>query len=109
MEQSAWFDKEKFFYFVLASGSNIRHIQKMKTKTYTVGNVTFGFNRGTRSWEFNVVDKSGGNYTLYQVVPGGLEIAKKVAAQLSGSFKRGDKLDNLARKNIEEILVTKPE
>jgi hypothetical protein len=56
-----------------------------------------------------VTDQTGGNYTLYKVVPGGLEIAEKVAAQLSGSFKRGDKLDNLARKNIEKAIAVKPE
>lgn len=67
-------------------------------KTYIFEAVTYGFALNYRKWQFKVGDHS-------VIVPcNGQETAHKVARIVNGSVKRCGWLDNLARKNISQVL-----
>jgi hypothetical protein len=66
-------------------------------KTYNLDNLTYGFNINFRKWEF----RSGAHSLI--VTCNGQETAHKVARIVNGSIKRCGWVDNLARKNIEQV------
>lgn len=69
-------------------------------KTYILETVEYSFNRKHRKWEFRY-----GDNCLLIVVPGGKDIALAIAKQINASCKRvkQNKLDGLARKNIDNL------
>ena len=72
-------------------------------KSYQFNDVTAGFSRVSRKWQFTV---GAGTFTLLTALKGGAATAEKVANIISGSNKRtkGRGLDNLGRANIKVIL-----
>ena len=72
-------------------------------KTFSWQTVTYKYNRANRKWQFNC-----GEFTLIQAC-GGRTIAEKVAHVVAGAIKRTkeNKLDNLARMNIQQIVGRK--
>lgn len=73
---------------------------KTQDKVYTIGTISYNFNRRNRKWQF-----TDGKFTLLSVVKKGAETAHKVAAVVNGALKRtnGTGLDGLARANISKI------
>ena len=69
----------------------------MKTKTYTFENVIYGYNLSAHGWKFTVGSFNYFNHSQ------GQETAHKVAHIISGSFKRSNQLDGLARANITHV------
>lgn len=69
-------------------------------KTYTLGNVTYGYSVKFRKWVFT----AGKNTFLYSV-NGGKETAHKIAHLVHGGFLRtkGNGIDNLTRANINHV------
>jgi hypothetical protein len=76
------------------------------SKTYTLGNVEYGYKPAGRGWVFAVP-----GYSLTVHPRHGVnvkEVAPKIAAQVNGSFKRCGSLDNLAKANIDRLTVPVP-
>lgn len=70
----------------------------MFTRTYTQGQVTYGYVKSYRKWAFVTP-------TIERLEAcKGQEVAHKVASVIAGSFKRCGKLDNLARANISKLV-----
>jgi hypothetical protein len=71
------------------------------TKTYSLEDVQYHFNRNSRKWNF----VAGTNTFLFDV-PGGKMQADAVARQINGGYKRTKKkgIDAIARKNIDKVL-----
>ena len=71
----------------------------MKTKSYTNGQVTYGYSIISKGWEF--------------VVPGlriirhckGAEVAHKVASVIQGGLVRNGSVDGLAHYHINRLTV----
>jgi hypothetical protein len=73
-------------------------IKEYNTAKKQKGNVTFGAAHGAR-WNFRISDKESGAWTKIMRVPGGKEIAERIAEVISKSWKRtaGKKMDSAAR------------
>lgn len=67
-------------------------------KQYTFENIKYGYSVQFRKWIFTV----GKNSFLYSV-KNGKETAHKIAHLIHGSFIRVNKMDNLARSNINRV------
>ncbi len=64
--------------------------------------IDYSFSRTFRKWKFSLP-----NGVEYITRCGGAEQADKAASILAGAFKRGGKVDNLARAGIERLTSVK--
>lgn len=74
----------------------------MKTKIYTNGEVVYGYSLNSKKWEFKVESVA---LTFLTPCPGRGEMAAKIANVIRGAIKRCGQLDNLARKNIAQLVA----
>lgn len=77
----------------------------MKSYTTENGLVTYGFNRGSRKWEFKTKTKDQTDYSVFLECPNGVESAHKIAATMSKTAA-GKTMNNGTRHNIRQILAT---
>jgi hypothetical protein len=70
-------------------------------QTYNTHGIVYGYKLNSKKWEF-----TNGRFTFLASVVGGKANAAKVAGFVAGGLKRnnGERLDNLARANIEKFV-----